>query len=297
MLIVVHGGAGDYRDRDGARRRGLLAAAEAGHDVLLPGGDPVTAVVAAVRVLEDDPVFNAGRGSVLNARGEVEMDAGLMRGSDQKFGAVAAVTGTPAPVSLARLVLESDQVLLVGKAAVDFGVERGLGTTDPGLMIAPHRHRAWSRWVAAGMPREFPEDFDEHDTVGAVAVDGQGRLAAATSTGGIAYAPPGRVGDAPLPGCGFWADAGAAASATGEGEQIARILACYAARAELAAGASAQQAAETVVRRLGEQVGGRGGVILAAVDGSFGAAFNTAAMGHAWRGDGMPAAECAGLPA
>jgi len=248
-------------------------------------------------VLEDDPVFNAGRGSVLNARGEVEMDAGLMRGADQKFGAVAAVTGTPAPIGLARLVLESDQVLLVGRAAVEFGVEHGLATTDPGLMIAPHRHRAWSRWVAAGMPAEFPEDFDEHDTVGAVAVDSGRQLAAATSTGGIAYAPPGRVGDAPLPGCGFWADTSAAASATGQGERIARILMCYAARAELVAGAPAQVAAEAVVRRLGEQVNGRGGIILAAADSSFGAAFNTAAMGHAWRADGMAAAECAGLPA
>src|SRR5687767_11847980 len=206
-MIVVHGGAGDLNPSDDPKPciEGCLAAARAGHAVLKAGGSALDAVIAAVVWLEDDPHFNAGTGSVLNADGEVETDASVMTG-DLKAGAVGALKGIKNPVLLARLVMErTKHVLLVADGALRFAKEQGVGLVDPASMIT---ERARTKWSRTG-------------TVGAVARDSQGRLAAATSTGGTTRKLPGRLGDTPLIGCGTFARAGAgAASCTGIGEAI-----------------------------------------------------------------------------
>jgi beta-aspartyl-peptidase (threonine type) len=291
MTILIHGGSGRAAGREEKPyRAGLLAAAEAGFAVLDGGGDAVEAVLAAVRSMEDDPVFNAGKGSVLNARGEVECDAAVMRGRDRKFGAVAAVKAVCNPVLLAREVLDSPQVLLVAGGAQQFAEQRGLRICDPAQLITQQRFQAWADWMSKGQPATSPElKLEGCDTVGAVALDAAGNLAAATSTGGISYAPPGRVGDSPLPGCGFWADRRGAASATGEGEQIARVLLSHAAVESLA-----NPEAPDPIDVLGREVGGVGGVIWLGAAGDWHAAYNTEIMGYAWRTQEMEHADVSG---
>ncbi|HEV3231399.1 MAG TPA: isoaspartyl peptidase/L-asparaginase [Candidatus Dormibacteraeota bacterium] len=302
-VILVHGGAGAATKDEPAYRAGLLRAAETGWSRLEGDGDAVAAAVAAVAAMEDDPVFNAGYGSVLNASGEVECDAAVMRGADRKFGAIASVRTVRNPVLLAHEVLDSRHVMVVGEGAVRFGARRGVATVDPAQLITQERFSAWAEWMARGQPVLDGEDALEGltprtglagdpgcDTVGAVALDGRGRLAAATSTGGISFKLPGRVGDSPLPGCGFWADGRAAASSTGEGEKIARVLLCRVA-CERAAGGDLDL--DPALADLAA-IDGSGGLILLAADGSWRAGYNTEMMGHAWRRDGMAAAECAG---
>jgi beta-aspartyl-peptidase (threonine type) len=285
-FILVHGGAGRPRPRDDAYRAGLGAAAEAAY-AAFAGGDCVEAVVAAVVAMEDDPAFNAGRGSVLNSRGEVECDAAVMRGSDQDFGSVVAVRGVLNPVRLARAVLDSPQVMLAAQGAVEFAGGHGVATCDPAQMVTQERFEVWSRWVAAGQPPlEDRDGLEGCDTVGAVALDTAGNLAAATSTGGISFAPPGRVGDSPLPGCGFWADLEGAASATGAGEEIARVMLCRLALepAGTGAGIFSVAGALTVLDR---RVGGSAGLVAVLADGRWDARCNTEMMGVAWRGADM----------
>lgn len=207
-VVVVHGGAGNpTRERLGDEARfhaGLRAAIDAA--LARVGDGAVAAAVAAVEVLEDDPAFNAGRGSVLTSEGTVEMDAAVMDGSSGLAGAVAAVTGVRHPVALARAVMErSPHVLLVAHGAQRFAAEIGMDATDP----------AW--FVVASRPEETTPG-----TVGAVVLDEQGGLAAATSTGGRSQQAPGRVGDTPLIGAGTWADRRRAVSMTGHGEAIVR---------------------------------------------------------------------------
>lgn len=204
--VIVHGGAKEIpaalRER---HRQGCLRAVEAAASVLIAGGSAVAAVEAAVRVLEDDPTFNAGRGSVLNAAGQVECDAAIMDGSDLSVGGVAAVRTLRNPISVARRMLPEQPVLLVGEGAEAFAREQGAEFCAPEDLIPP----------AAGDPG--------CDTVGCVALDRRGDIAAGTSTGGLKGCAVGRVGDSPLPGCGLYADndiGGVALS--GEGESIIR---------------------------------------------------------------------------
>jgi beta-aspartyl-peptidase (threonine type) len=206
VLIAVHGGAGQPRpaDRDAARIAALARSLEAGHGLLVAGGTALDAVVAAVEVLESDGGFNAGRGSVRTAEGTVEMDAGVADGAGRRVGAVAAVRGLRHPVAAARAVLDDGRhVLLAGAGAAEFARVAGLGFE----------------------PDEWFVDTDvAPGTVGAVALDTDGHLAAATSTGGRHGQLPGRVGDSPVPGAGLWADdAICAVSATGEGEAFLRV--------------------------------------------------------------------------
>jgi len=214
--ILVHGGAGAVSPDDDAdaAAAGCLAAAQAGHAVMQAGGSALDAVEAAVRVLEDDPNYNAGTGAVLNADGEVELDASLMDGDTLAAGAVAGVRTVKNPVSLARAVMEHTRhVLLAGPGADAFARSRGIPAVDPLSLVTP---RARRRWDARRQ--------DTHGTVGAVACDAKGRLAAATSTGGTNGKLPGRIGDSPLIGCGTCADSRVgAASATGLGETIIRL--------------------------------------------------------------------------
>jgi beta-aspartyl-peptidase (threonine type) len=206
--LAVHGGAKEIAPEQArANRDGCLRALAAGRAVLESFGSAVDAVEAAVRVLEDDPAFNAGRGSALNEAGEVEMCAAVMSGLDLAVGAVAIVQGVRHPVSVARKLLAEEEILLGGTGAFQFAAERGCELSDPAEPAAER--------VAA---------LSECDTVGAVALDMAGNFAAATSTGGLPGTRAGRIGDSPLPGGGYYADNAAGAVAlSGDGEAIARL--------------------------------------------------------------------------
>lgn len=211
--IIVHGGAGLVGEERHARlREGVRRAAEAGDAVLASGGSALDAVVAAVRVLEDDPEFNAGTGSALTRDGTVETDASIMDGATQRVGAVAAVPDLGNAIALARAVLDAgEHVILSGPSAWEFAREVGI---EPAKNLVTERARA-----------RLATKLNETSggTVGAAARDQQGRFAAATSTGGIVGKRPGRIGDSPIAGAGTWADARCALSATGDGEAILRV--------------------------------------------------------------------------
>jgi beta-aspartyl-peptidase (threonine type) len=216
--IIVHGGAGDVSaDRHARLRDGVRAAAAAGDAVLERGGSALDAVVAAVRVLEDDPEFNAGTGSALTRDGTVETDACVISGRDLRVGAVGAVPDLGNAIALAHAVLESNEhVLLAGPAAWRFAAEVGITPASPGSLIT---ERARTRLAATLAGQLEPSG----GTVGAVARDAAGNFAAATSTGGISGKRAGRIGDSPIVGAGTWADRNVALSATGDGEAILRV--------------------------------------------------------------------------
>ncbi len=272
--MLVHGGAGPIpASRHEAAKAGCLAAARAGWRALAAGGDAVAAVVEAVSVLEDDEGFNAGRGCVLTRAGTVELDAAVMRGTDRAAGAVGCVSRPRSPVHLARAVLDSEHVFLVGPGAEAFGRERGLPEVDPAWFVTEARRRQLATHLG-GTPASGI------GTVGAVALDLLGGVAAATSTGGKVGQRPGRVGDTPLVGAGTYADAAGAASATGDGEQFIRAVAAFAA-VQAIADHGAMGAARLALERVAA-LAGEGGLILVAPQGGLGIACNTGSMPHAW---------------
>lgn len=268
--IVVHGGAGPKRDQeDGAgARESCLKAAEAGAAVLATGGSALDAVEQAARWLEDDPRFNAGLGAVLNADGEVELDASVMDGNTLNAGAVAVVKTVKNPVSLARLVMEkSPHVLLVGEGADAFARSQNVPAIAPGSLVTPAQRQRWLERQGA-----------KHGTIGAVAVDARGQVAAATSTGGTAGKLRGRVGDSPLIGAGTVADSRwAAASATGLGEYIIRVGLARTVLEGVRRGAGLRAACEEAVAEL-VRIGGDGGVIAVTPAGEVGWAFSSERM-------------------
>jgi isoaspartyl peptidase/L-asparaginase-like protein (Ntn-hydrolase superfamily) len=278
--IVVHGGAGNWPEPAHARAvAGIERAVAAGHAVLAAGGDALAAVQAAVVVLEDDPVFNAGRGAVLTERGGIEHDAAVMRGHDRAAGAVAALRGIRNPVLAARAVLDAGRhVLLVGESAAAFARDAGLETVPEAWFRTPERELALRRNLSS-----------REGTVGAVARDARGDVAAATSTGGINGKHPGRVGDSPLLAAGTWAGPGVAVSCTGDGEAIIRAALAHEVDALMRhAGLPLAAACE---RALSELVGGTGGLIAVDDAGGVAARFTTPAMPHGWQvGDGPPVA-------
>ncbi|HET9991262.1 MAG TPA: isoaspartyl peptidase/L-asparaginase, partial [Kofleriaceae bacterium] len=245
-----HGGAGEVEPARHSRlREGVRAAAAVGEAILAAGGHALDAVVAAVRVLEDDPEFNAGRGSALTRDGTVETDAAIMCGATQRVGAVAAVPDLGNPIALARAVLDANEhAILAGPAAWRFAAEVGITPAPPGSLVT-ERARARLAAKLAGK---------SGGTVGAVARDGEGRFAAATSTGGVAGKRPGRVGDSPIPGAGTWADANVALSATGDGEAILRVALT---RTIAARGGQLRGASISELRSLARITGGSAGVI------------------------------------
>ena len=261
---------------------GLRRALEAGREVLAAGGNALEAVTRAVAALEDDPLFNAGRGSVFTAAGTQEMDAAVMDGRNRRAGAVAGIFGPRNPILAARAVMElSDHVLLIGEGALAFCRQQGVAFADPGYFYTAERWKALQDELERRR-RGLAEDDDEqrrHGTVGAVARDRDGNLAAATSTGGMTGKVPGRVGDSPIIGAGTYADnATCAVSATGHGEYFARFGAAFEIAARLRhAGQSLEQAARTVIDALGE-FGGRGGVVAVDRAGALALPFNTAGM-------------------
>jgi beta-aspartyl-peptidase (threonine type) len=269
--IAVHGGAGDWEQRrQDLGLTGVRFAVDRGRAVLSEGGSALDAVTAAVVALEDDPVFNAGTGSVLNLDGAVEMDAGVMTGHDLGFGAVAAIRDVRNPVLVARRVMErSGHALLAGEGALCFARAQGFGDYDP---VTAQARLEWEG--ARGEARL--------GTVGAVALDGQGRLAAATSTGGTSLKLPGRVGDTPLPGAGTYATREAAVSATGQGELIMRTLAAKRICDLVGGGLALQEAVGRVLAEMRETVGADVGFIAIGRDGSIGIVHGTPHMVHAF---------------
>ena len=275
-IVVVHGGASEWYAGSGPGRDACRRAAQAGWDALAAGGTALDAVIAAVRIVEDDPACNAGTGAVLTSRGTLELDACVMDGASLASGAVAVLPPFRNPVDVARAVLEDGRYhLLVGDGAAAFARARGFVPCDPELMITPERRAEF----------EGRGSFDRGNTVGAVARDANGNLAAATSTGGIAGTDPGRVGDAPLVGGGTYADERAACSCTGDGEAFARACAAFWTVEGIAKGA--QTVAERSVARVLKRYGGYGGLILVDRAGNIGIARSASAMPHAIaRGDG-----------
>jgi isoaspartyl peptidase/L-asparaginase-like protein (Ntn-hydrolase superfamily) len=265
----------------------------AGYQALQRGAGSLDAVELAVRLLEDDALFNAGRGSVLTACGTVEMDAAIMDGKNRRAGAVAAVTTIKNPIGAARAVMEtSPHVLLAGSGAETFAAEQGLEKADPGYFITPRREEQLRK---ARMPTALPLNPKEDQpgavgTVGAVARDMKGHLAAATSTGGMTNKLPGRVGDSPLIGSGTWADdETCAVSCTGDGELFIRTVFAHEVHTLLRfTDMDLRQACKTALKQL-ETLGGSGGCIAVDARGNVVLALNTPGMYRAWIGmDGIP---------
>jgi L-asparaginase / beta-aspartyl-peptidase len=272
--LAVHGGAGGRLPSDeGPYHEALAAALEAGWEALAGGSGALDAVEAAVVVLEDSPLFNAGRGSVLTSAGTVEMDAAIGYGPELRTGAVACVTRVRNPIRLARAVMErTPHVLIAGRGAEALAVEWDLELMKPSWFVVPRERERF-----------------EAGTVGAVARDAAGALAAATSTGGTRRQLPGRVGDSPVFGAGTYADSRCAVSATGDGEAVIRAVAAYEVARLVAEGAALDEAAGRVVHeRLGE-LGGEGGLIVLGTEGDPGMPFSTEVMHRGWRvGDAPP---------
>jgi L-asparaginase / beta-aspartyl-peptidase len=257
----------------------------AGRDVLAVGGSALDAVTQAVVALEDDPLFNAGRGSVFTAVGTQEMDASVMDGRDRRAGAVAGIFGPSNPVLAARTVMEhSPHVLLIGEGALAFCREQRVPFAEPGYFSTEERLRELREAL-----EKRRRDAAEEGTVGAVARDRDGNLAAATSTGGMTGKTPGRVGDSPIIGAGTYADnASCAVSATGHGEVFIRLAAAHEVAARLRhRGQSLAEAARDVVDELG-RVGGLGGLVAVDRDGAVALPFNCSGMYRGYvTGDGI----------
>ncbi len=305
--IVVHGGAGDIEraklgpEGDKAYRASLANVVEAGAQVLDRGGSSLDAVEAAIRILEDDPLFNAGRGAVFAADGTNQMDASIMDGATLRAGAVADVTRTRHPISLARAVMEKTRyVLLVGPGADAFSVQAGLEQEPPSFFFTESRWQSLVKQLQkegkpvpprpAGVPPpgqavpvaqwQEPADTHNYGTVGVVALDKQGNIAAGTSTGGLQAKMPGRVGDSSLIGAGTYAsNQSCAVSGTGVGEYFIR----YTVARDICGlvqykGLTLQQAADEVIQKKLAPIHGDGGVIAIASDGQLAWSFNTPGM-------------------
>jgi beta-aspartyl-peptidase (threonine type) len=285
-VVLVHGGAGDVpEDLRASHAEGCAAAARAGLETLRATGSALAAVVRAVEVLEDDPRYNAGTGACLNEVGTLELDASVMEGTGLRAGAVCALPPFRHPVRVARAVLdEGKHVLYAAEGAARFASAHGFLPADPASMITA-ASRARLEAVLAGRA----ERGWAGGTVGAVACDARGRVAAATSTGGMVAKRQGRVGDSPIVGAGTWADdESGAASATGEGEAILRVGLTRYACDLLRAGLSAQEAAEVAIAHLGRRVRGAGGLVLVDARGQVGIARNTVTMSWAAAREGDP---------
>ena len=257
-------------------RVGLRAALDAGVKILEGGGSALDATEASVRVLEDDPCFNAGRGSVLTSEGVIELDAAIMDGRNRRAGAVAGLRTTRTPISLARRLMEDGpHVFLSGKGADQFAREAGLEQVENDWFVTTERRRQLDELLASG---GFDADV-KYGTVGAVAVDSDGHVAAATSTGGLTAKRWGRVGDSPLIGAGTYADdRSAAVSATGSGEYFIRAVAAHQLAERTRLGGESLQAALDGTLADIRQLGGTGGLIAVAATGEAAWGFTTPAM-------------------
>jgi beta-aspartyl-peptidase (threonine type) len=311
--IVVHGGAGVIErasmkpETEAAYRASMKQATEAGAKVLDSGGSALDAIEAAIHILEDDPLFNAGRGAVFTAEGKNELDAAIMDGSNLKAGAVAGVTRTRHPISLARAVMDkSPHVMLVGTGADSFAASVGLEQVDPSFFFTERRWQSLVRQLKkegkpipprpAGAPPVPPspvaeiESPDAHKfgTVGVVALDKQGNIAAGTSTGGTQAKQWGRVGDSPIIGAGTYANnQSCAVSGTGTGEYFIRLgVAREVCNLVYFRSMTLQQAADQVIHKELDAIHGDGGLIAITPDGQLAWSFNTPGMYRAKLSEG-----------
>jgi len=289
-ILVIHGGAGVVRkemtpEKEKAVRAGLEKALATGYAVLKSGGNSLDAVQKAIVVLEDDPNFNAGRGAVFNHEGKNELDASIMDGATQRAGAVANVHRIRNPIELARAVMEkSEHVMLIGDGAEQFAQSIGMPLVDPKYFYTEARWKALQQALEEEKAKSAEAGkTPHHGTVGAVALDVKGNLAAGTSTGGMTNKRFGRVGDSAIIGAGTYADARCAVSATGWGEFYIRATAArdICARVEFR-GDELKKAADEVVLGIIPKLGGDGGVIALDKDGNIAAPFNTDGMFRAW---------------
>ena len=298
-LLVIHGGAGVERqdlnpEEVRAARAALEAALRKGHEALPAGKPAMDAVTAAITVLENDPTFNAGRGAVFTHDGKNELDASLMDGATLRAGAVAGVHTVKNPILLARAVMEhSPHVMMIGQGAEMFAAEQKIEQVDPSYFRTEKRWQQLQRALkeeAAGQAHADLETAKHFGTVGAVALDAQGKLAAGTSTGGMTNKRYGRVGDSPIIGAGTYASDSCAVSGTGWGEFYIRLAAAHeiCSRMKYLGETPAQAGDEVIVRRL-PAMGGDGGAIVLSADGKAATPFNTEGMYRGWIGaDGVP---------
>jgi isoaspartyl peptidase/L-asparaginase-like protein (Ntn-hydrolase superfamily) len=284
-ILLIHGGAGAIArgeatpEREAAIREALRESLRTGSGVLERGGSALDAVEAAVRSMEDSPYFNAGRGAALTSEGTIEHDASIMDGTTRAAGAVSGVGRLRNPVQVARAVMErTPHVHLTGEGAELFARQQGLPMAAQWYFFTPERLEALERVQASKRTKASTTERDRHGTVGAVALDASGRLAAATSTGGYADKMPGRVGDSPIVGAGNFADVRVAVSGTGHGESFIKLvlghrLSCL---MELA-GLPLEAAARRTLEELGA-IGGTGGFIAVDAEGNVALPFNTPGM-------------------
>ena len=294
--LVIHGGAGTIErstmtpERERDYRAGLERALKAGYDILKSGGSSLDAVEASIRILEDSPLFNAGKGAVFTSAGTNELDAAIMDGKTLKAGTVADIRHIKNPISLARLVMEkSPHVMLVGDGAEKFAQENRVELVDQKYFFTQERWDALQKIKEAeksggtGEKKFIITDQDRHGTVGAVALDQTGNLAAATSTGGTSNKRPGRIGDSPIIGAGTYANnATCAVSATGDGEYFIRATVAHDVSALMEyRGMKLQDAAQIVLDKV-VKLGGTGGLIAVDSEGNIALPFNTSGMyrGH-----------------
>lgn len=295
FAIAIHGGAGssakDFDDAAVERRRAAMKTAlTKGVDILESGGSSLDAVEAVILILENDPQFNAGKGAVFNAVGSHELDASIMDGKDKSCGAVAGVSHIKNPISLARLVMtETQHVLLAGEGAEMFARQQGVSWVEPSYFDTPHARQSWERFKKRSedtgrlnpLSRPAGEPQWSIGTVGCVALDSQGNLAAGTSTGGMTFKKFGRVGDSPIVGAGTYADnETCAVSATGIGEQYIRNAVAYDISAQLKyKKVSLRQAVDDNLQSRLKP--GDGGLIAVDRDGNIAMGFNTGGMARA----------------
>ena len=263
--VIVHGGAGPIRDDSLPERLdGCKIAALAAWQIIAHNGSALDAAEAAVMVLEDNPLFNAGTGSTLNQAGQVEMDAAIMDGDLLRVGAVAALQRIKNPIKLARRVMEDGRHVILGsEGALMFAREIGFPECSPESLIVEHERKRWA---------------EKHGTVGCVVLDANGKIAVATSTGGIFNKLPGRIGDSPLPGCGTYADDRGGVSCTGLGEAIIRVVLGKTAIDFLAEGIDPNAAARKSLELLEAKTGAQAGLIMIDCHGRIGYARNTTHM-------------------
>jgi L-asparaginase / beta-aspartyl-peptidase len=304
IMLVMHGGAGTILRKnmtpelDQQYRAAMAQALRAGYDALKAGGSSLDAVEKSIRILEDNPLFNAGKGAVFTHDGRNELDAAIMDGKDKRAGSVAGVTIIRNPISAARAVMEkSPHVMMTGKGAELFATRVGLEIVDPSYFWTERRWKELQQELMQESGKKSsslnnaPIEEKKYGTVGAAALDGSGNLAAGTSTGGISNKQYGRVGDSPIIGAGTYADnASCAISATGQGEFFIR----YTVASEISAlmkykGMSAQAAADEVIQRRLKPINAEGGVIVLDHNGNHAFSFNSEGMYRGYIGpDGVP---------
>ncbi len=278
-VLVIHGGAGTIlkenmtQEKEDAYTQMMKEALYAGEEVLKNGGASIDAITSAIMVMENSPLFNAGKGSVLTEDGVVEMDASIMNGASGQAGAIAGVHIIKNPILGARVVMEkTDHVLLAGEGADNKAIEMGLETEDPSYFITEGRLKSFQRVKESKTKEKF-------GTVGAVALDKNGNLAAGTSTGGMTYKMKGRIGDSPIIGAGTFADSVCAVSATGHGEYFIRNVVAYDISALMKyTGMNLHDAAHEVIMSKLARLGGDGGIIAVDKQGNYSMTFNTSGM-------------------